>query len=303
MLTAYDYPTARFADEAGIPVLLVGDPLGMVVLGHSTTLPVTLDDIVHHASAVARGSANALLVGDLPFMSYQPSVETAMRSSARLLQEAGMHAVKLEGAGPVLETVHRLTAAGVPVMAHLGLTPQSQAQLGGYRVQGKTLAAVQRLTDDALALQEAGAFAVLLEAVPAEAAAYVRERVELLVYGIGAGPHVDGQLVISHDILGNFVGEIRPRFVRRYADLDLEVERAFRAYAADVRDGRFPAAEHLYPIEPVHEAEIRAARTHSCHPERSEGSSVTRSWLSSKQGKVDPSLASLSQDDTQPFIA
>jgi 3-methyl-2-oxobutanoate hydroxymethyltransferase len=158
-------------------------------------------------------------------------------------------------------------------MGHLGLTPQSQSQLGGYRVQGKTLAAVQRLTDDALALQEAGAFAVLLEAVPAEAAAYISERVGLVVYGIGAGPHVDGQLVISHDILGSFVGDIRPRFVRRYADLDLEVERAFRAYADDVRAGRFPAAEHLYPIEPAHEAEIRAARaTLILHSEREEHS-------------------------------
>jgi len=174
------------------------------------------------------------------------------------------------GLPPAEELVRAMTDAGVAVMGHLGLTPQSQAQLGGYRVQGKTLAAVQQLTDDALALQEAGAFAVLLEAIPAEAAAYLRERVEMLVYGIGAGPHVDGQLVISHDILGNFVGDIRPRFVRRYADLDIEIESALRAYAEDVRAGRFPAPEHLYPIDAAHESEIRAARHRAAPPSPSD---------------------------------
>ena len=258
-VTAYDYPTAVFADRAGVDMLLVGDSAAMTMLGYPNTLGVSMDEMLVFARAVCRGAKRAFVVGDMPFLSYQASDEDAVRNAGAFLV-AGCDAVKCEGGARVASRVRAITDAGVAVMGHLGLTPQSQAQLGGYRVQGKTLAAVQRLTDDALALQEAGAFAVLLEAVPAEAAAYVRERVELLVYGIGAGPHVDGQLVISHDILGNFVGEIRPRFVRRYADLDLEVERAFRAYADDVRAGRFPAAEHLYPIEPVHEAEIRAAR-------------------------------------------
>ena len=257
-VTAYDYPTAVFADRAGVDMLLVGDSAAMTMLGYPSTLGVSMDEMLVFARAVCRG--RAFVVGDMPFLSYQTSDEDAVRNAGAFLV-AGCDAVKCEGGARVASRVRAITDAGIAVMGHLGLTPQSQAQLGGYRVQGKTLAAVQRLTDDALALQEAGAFAVLLEAVPAEAAAYVRERVDLLVYGIGAGPHVDGQLVISHDILGSFVGEIRPRFVRRYADLDLEVERAFRVYADDVRAGRFPAAEHLYPIDPEHEVEIRAART------------------------------------------
>ena len=258
-VTAYDYPTAVFADRAGVDMLLVGDSAAMTVLGYPNTLGVSMDEMLVFSRAVCRGAKRAFVVGDMPFLSYQASDEDAVRNAGAFLV-AGCDAVKCEGGARVARRVRAITDAGIAVMGHLGLTPQSQAQLGGYRVQGKTLAAVQRLTDDALALQEAGAFAVLLEAVPAEAAAYLRERVELLVYGIGAGPHVDGQLVISHDILGNFVGDIRPRFVRRYADLDRDVEQAFRDYANDVRDGRFPAAEHLYPIEPAHEAEIRAAR-------------------------------------------
>jgi len=258
-VTAYDYPTAVFAERAGVDMLLVGDSAAMTVLGHPNTLGVSMDEMLVFARAVCRGAKRAFVVGDLPFLSYQASDADAIRNAGAFLV-AGCDAVKCEGGARVASRVRAMTNAGIAVMGHLGLTPQSQAQLGGYRVQGKTLAAVQRLTDDALALQEAGAFAVLLEALPAEAAAYLRERVDLLVYGIGAGPHVDGQLVISHDILGNFVGEIRPRFVRRYADLDTEVENAFRAYADDVRAGRFPGPEHLYPIEPAHEAEIRAAR-------------------------------------------
>jgi 3-methyl-2-oxobutanoate hydroxymethyltransferase len=264
-VTAYDYPTAVFADRAGVDMLLVGDSAAMTVLGHPNTLGVSMDEMLVFARAVCRGAKRALVVGDLPFLSYQVSDGEAVRNAGAFLI-AGCDAVKCEGGARIAGRVRAMTDAGIAVMGHLGLTPQSQSQLGGYRVQGKTLAAVQRLTDDALALEEAGAFAVLLEAVPAEAAAYVRERVSVLVYGIGAGPHVDGQLVISHDILGSFVGDIRPRFVRRYADLDVEVENAFRAYAADVRDGRFPAPEHLYPIEPAHEAEIRAARRRPTEP-------------------------------------
>src|SRR3982751_4516244 len=218
--TAYDYPTSVFADRAGVDMLLVGDSAAMTMLGHPTTVSITMDEMLVFARAVCRGASRAFVVGDLPFLSYQVSDEEAVRNAGAFIV-AGCDAVKCEGGARISRRVRAMTDAGITVMGHLGLTPQSQAQLGGYRVQGKTLAAVQRLTDDALALQEAGAFAVLLEAVPAEAAAYVRERVELLVYGIGAGPHVDGQLVISHDILGSFVGDIHPRFVRRYADLEI----------------------------------------------------------------------------------
>ena len=258
-VTAYDYPTAVFADRAGVDMLLVGDSAAMTVLGHPNTLGVSMEEMLIFARAVCRGAKRAFVVGDMPFLSYQTSDDAAVRNAGAFLV-AGCDAVKCEGGIRVAGRVRAMTDAGVAVMGHLGLTPQSQAQLGGYRVQGKTLAAVQRLTDDALALEDAGAFAILLEAIPAEAAAYVRERLDILVYGIGAGPHVDGQLVISHDILGTFVGEIRPRFVRRYADLDVEVENAFRVYGEDVRAGRFPAPEHLYPIDPIDEAEIRAER-------------------------------------------
>lgn len=245
MLTAYDYPTARLADEAEIPVLLVGDTLGMVVLGHPTTLPVTLDDIVHHGSAVARGASRALLVGDMPFMTYQPSTELAMLSAGRLLQEAGMHAVKLEGAGPVVETVHRMTEAGVPVMAHLGLTPQSVHAIGGFRVRGRTVEAAQRILADAKELEEAGAFSLVLEAVPADLARTVTEALRIPTIGIGAGPHCDGQVLVLHDMLGLTAGRV-PRFVKRYANLGEQAVEAMRAFAREVADGEFPAAEHTY---------------------------------------------------------
>jgi len=259
-LTAYDYPTAVFADRAGVDMLLVGDSAAMTMLGHPTTVSITMAEMLVFARAVCRGAKRAFVVGDLPFLSYQVSDEEAVRNAGAFVA-AGCDAVKCEGGARVARRVRAMSDAGIAVMGHLGLTPQSLGQLGGYRVQGKTLAAVRQLTDDALALREAGAFAILLEAVPAEAAAYVRERVDVLVYGIGAGPHVDGQLVISHDILGSFVGEVRPRFVRRYAQLDETVTDAFRTYADDVRAGRFPAPEHCYPVDVAHEAEIRAARS------------------------------------------
>jgi 3-methyl-2-oxobutanoate hydroxymethyltransferase len=249
MLTAYDFPTARMADEAEIPVLLVGDSLGMVVLGHPTTLSVTLDDIVHHASAVARGSSNALLVGDLPFMSYQPSVEMAMRSAGRLLQEAGMHAVKLEGAGHVVEAVERLTAAGVPVMAHLGLTPQSVHALGGFRVSGRSPEAAARILADARELEQAGAFSLVLEAVPAEVGRTVTQALRIPTIGIGAGPDCDGQVLVVHDMLGLTTGRT-PRFVKRYANLSEHAVAAMRTFAREVAAGEFPAAENTYSPEP-----------------------------------------------------
>ena len=249
-LTAYDYPTAVFADRAGVDMLLVGDSAAMTMLGHPSTVSITMDEMLVFARAVCRGAGRAFVVGDLPFLSYQVSDEEAIRNAGAFVA-AGCDAVKCEGGARVARRVRAMTDAGIAVMGHLGLTPQSQAQLGGYRVQGKTAAAVQRLADDARALEEAGAFAVLLEALPPEAAAAIREQVSILVYGIGAGPHVDGQLLISHDLRGNFVGDIRPRFVRRYAEIGAEIERAFRAYAGDVRRGAFPAPEHCYTAEPA----------------------------------------------------
>jgi 3-methyl-2-oxobutanoate hydroxymethyltransferase len=254
-VTAYDYPTAVFADQARVDMLLVGDSAAMTMLGLPSTIGITMEEMLVFARAVCRGARRAFVIGDLPFLSYQVSDEEAVRNAGAFIA-AGCDAVKCEGGRRVAARVRAVTDAGIPVMGHLGLTPQSLSQLGGYRVQGKTRAAAERLLDDALALQEAGAFALLLEAVPAAAAAFVRERLDLLVYGIGAGPHVDGQLVISHDILGSFVGEIRPRFVSRYAHVDDVVTAAFASYAADVRAGRFPRPEHCYPIDPADEAEI-----------------------------------------------
>jgi 3-methyl-2-oxobutanoate hydroxymethyltransferase len=258
-VTAYDYPTAVFADRAGVDMLLVGDSAAMTVLGHPTTVRITLDEMLVLAAAVCRGAQRALVVGDLPFLSYQPSDRDAVRSAGAFVA-VGCDAVKCEGGARIARRVRAMTDAGIAVMGHLGLTPQALGQLGGYRVQGKSLAGAEILLADALALQEAGAFSLLLEAVPAETAAFVRERVDILVYGIGAGPDVDGQLVISHDILGNFVGTVRPRFVKRYADLDAVTTDAFRRYAEEVRAGVFPAKEHCYPIEASEAAAIVASR-------------------------------------------
>jgi 3-methyl-2-oxobutanoate hydroxymethyltransferase len=264
-ITAYDYPTAVFADRAGADMLLVGDSAAMTMLGHPNTLGIGLDEMLVFARAVSRGAKRAFVVGDMPFLSYQPSDEVAVRSAGAFIGSAACDAVKCEGGVRIANRVRAMTDAGIAVMGHLGLTPQSLAQLGGYRVQGKTRADAERLVDDALALQEAGAFAILLEAMPAETAALVREKVDILIYGIGAGPHVDGQLVISHDILGSFVGDIAPKFVKRYAEVGREIERAISEYAADVRSGRFPGPEHCYTISADHEAEIRSARSNGAH--------------------------------------
>jgi 3-methyl-2-oxobutanoate hydroxymethyltransferase len=257
-ITAYDYPTAVFADRAGADVLLVGDSAAMTMLGHESTTSITMDEMLVFTRAVCRGATRALVVGDMPFLSYQVSNAHAVRNAGAFIT-AGCSAVKCEGGRRVAPRVRAIADAGIAVMGHLGLTPQSLGQLGGFRVQGKNLAAAERLLDDALALQEAGAFAVLLEAIPAETAAFVRERVDVLVYGIGAGPHVDGQLVIVHDVLGSFIGDIAPRFVRRYAEIGEATEQAIRAYAADVRAGRFPAPEHCYPMDDACAAELLEA--------------------------------------------
>jgi 3-methyl-2-oxobutanoate hydroxymethyltransferase len=257
-VTAYDYPTAVFADRAGVDMILVGDSAAMTMLGHANTLSITMTEMLVFARAVARGASRAFVIGDLPFLSYQVSNEEAVRNAGAFLV-AGCDAVKCEGGARVAARVRAMADAGIAVMGHLGLTPQSIGQQGGYRVQGKTLAAAERVLVDALALQDAGAFAILLEALPAAAAAYVRSRVDVPVYGIGAGPDVDGQLVISHDILGNFVGDVRPKFVSRFANLDETVTSAFRAFGRAVREGAFPAPEHCYEIGAVDEAAIRSA--------------------------------------------
>ncbi|HEX2196005.1 MAG TPA: 3-methyl-2-oxobutanoate hydroxymethyltransferase [Actinomycetota bacterium] len=245
MLTAYDTPSARLLDEAGIPLLLVGDTMGMVQLGYGSTVPVTMEAAVHHTAAVARGTTNALVVGDMPFMSYQVSVEDGMRNAGRLLQEGGANAVKLEGAGRSLELVERLVEAGIPVMGHLGLTPQSVNQLGGYKVQGRTEEAHHKLVEDAKSLEAAGVFSLVLEAVPETLAAEVTASLEVPTIGIGAGRACDAQVLVWHDFLGITEGHL-PRFVKRYAELGEEIKRAAREFATDVAEGRYPGPEHVY---------------------------------------------------------
>ena len=258
-LTAHDYATATFAERAGVDMVLVGDSAAMTMMGLPNTLTVGMEEMCVFVRSVCRATARAFVAGDLPFLSYQPSDEQAVLNAGRFIA-LGCDAVQCEGGERVARRVRAMVNAGISVMGHLGLTPQSLGPLGGYRVQGKSRFAAEQLADDALALEDAGVFAILLEAMPPETAAYLRERVDVLVYGIGAGPQVDGQLVISHDILGNFVGDIAPRFVRRYAQVGAEIERAFGEYAADVRAGRFPGPEHCYPIDAEQEADIREAR-------------------------------------------
>lgn len=255
-VTAYDYPTAHFADRAGIDLILVGDSAAMTMLGLPDTLGIGMREMLIFARAVARAAARALVIGDMPFLSYQTSDAAAVRNAGAFLR-AGCQAVKVEGGARIARRVRAIVSAGIPVMGHLGLTPQSTNQFGGYRVQGKTRQEADRILDDALRLQDEGVFALLLEAMPPAAVAYLRDRLEVPVYGIGAGPLLDGQLLISHDLLGTFVGDIAPRFARRYVELGSTTTEAFAAYAEDVRAGRFPAPEHCYPIDPAAEAELR----------------------------------------------
>jgi 3-methyl-2-oxobutanoate hydroxymethyltransferase len=249
VLTAYDYPTALTVDEAGIDAILVGDSLGMVVLGYPNTLPVTMDEMLHHCRAVSRGAQYALLIGDMPFMSYQVSPQEALRNAGRFLQEAGMDAVKLEGGRERLEAIHAIVGAGIPVMGHLGLTPQSVHQLGGFRPQGKGAADARRLLEDALLLQEAGCFSLVLESVPRQLAEHITQRLSIPTIGIGAGPECDGQVLVTHDLLGLFQ-RFTPRFVQKYADLHGEMIKAFRAYKAEVGERTFPADQHSLDMAP-----------------------------------------------------
>ncbi len=258
MLTAYDYPTALAVDRAGIEVILVGDSLGMVVLGYENTLPVTMEDMLHHCKAVARGAQTALLIGDMPFLSYQVSVSEAVRNAGRFLQEAGMQAVKLEGGRERLEAVRAIVAAGIPVMGHLGLTPQSVSVLGGFKPQGRTIQAAQRLAEDARLLQEAGCFSLVLESVPEKLAEWISKHLTIPTIGIGAGAGCDGQVLVLHDMLGLF-DRFTPRFVKRYAELHAVMQDALHAYQADVQNHHFPAEEHTYEIsEQVWEAFLQS---------------------------------------------
>lgn len=243
MLTAYDYATALALDQAGIDAILVGDSLGMVVLGYENTLPVTMEDMLHHCKAVSRGARRAFLVGDMPFMSYQVSVEKAVENAGRFLQESGMDAVKLEGGRERLDAVRAIVSTGIPVMGHLGLTPQSVHQLGGFRPQGKSALAGKRLLEDALLLQEAGCFSIVLESVPARLGELISQRLQIPTIGIGAGAACDGQVLVTHDLLGLFE-RFTPKFVKRYAELRKETLQAFSAYIDEVSRGVFPSQEH-----------------------------------------------------------
>ena len=246
MLTAYDYPTALAMDKAGIDSILVGDSLAMVVLGYENTLPVTMEEMLHHCRAVARGAKTALLIGDMPFMSYQVSVEEATRNAGRFLQQGGMDAVKLEGGRAA--AIRSITSAGIPVMGHLGLTPQSVNQLGGFRVQGKTATAAKRLVEDALILEEAGCFSVVLESVPERLAELISKKLSIPTIGIGAGAGCDGQVLVTHDLLGWF-DRFTPKFVKKYANFHNEMQKAFADYIEDVETKRFPAPEHTVEMK------------------------------------------------------
>jgi len=247
MLTAYDYPTATLMDQAGIDVILVGDSVGMVVHGFENTLPVTMDMMVMHCQAVRRGARRALLVADMPFMSYQASVSDALRNAARLLAEGGADAVKLEGGQSVAATVRALVETGIAVMGHIGLTPQSVSALGGFKVQGGSIEVARRLLDDARALEAAGAFSLVLEAVPARLATLITETVRVPTIGIGAGAGCDGQVLVTHDVLGLY-DRLTPKFARKYADLSEAIRQALSAFAEDVRARAFPAPEHEFSI-------------------------------------------------------
>ena len=248
MITAYDYTTAALADAAGIPVVLVGDSLGMVVLGYESTIPVTMEDIIHHTRMVVRGNKNSLIVADLPFMSYQVEPAQALRNAARLLQEGGAHTVKLEGGENIAPTIRRIVDCDIPVMAHVGVTPQSVNAFGGYRVRGRSVEQARQIVKDALAVEAAGAYAVVLELVPAPLARFITQRLTIPTIGIGAGPGCDGQVQVLHDMLGLFTDFV-PRHARRYANLAQAISEAFTQYAAEVRDGSFPTAAESFTLD------------------------------------------------------
>lgn len=248
MLTAYDYPTALLEDRAGIEIILVGDSLAMTVLGYENTLPVTMDAMIHHTQAVTRGAKYALVIGDMPFMSYNTSERDAILNAGRFMKEGGADAVKLEGGASVKEIVRAIVRAGIPVMGHIGLTPQTISMLGGFKVQGKDAQGAQKIIDDALSLEDAGAFSVLLEAVPAPIAKRVTERLNVPTIGIGAGVHCDGQVLVVHDVLGLF-DRFTPKFAKRYVNLSELMLKAFDSYREEVTKGTFPTDQHSFHID------------------------------------------------------
>jgi 3-methyl-2-oxobutanoate hydroxymethyltransferase len=248
MVTAYDYPIAKLADEAGIPILLVGDSLGMVVLGYESTIPVTMDEMIHHTKAVVRGAKHAFIIGDMPFMTYQISAEDAMRNAARFIQEGGAQAIKLEGGETVAETVSRITAAGIPVQGHIGLTPQSINQLGGFKVQGKTPEVAARLLNDAKALENAGVFSIVLECIPTPLAKLITERVSVPTIGIGAGKYCDGQVQVISDMLGLYTDFV-PKHTKQYARLNTSITSSLAKYIDEVKSGDFPTAKQSYEMD------------------------------------------------------
>jgi 3-methyl-2-oxobutanoate hydroxymethyltransferase len=248
MLTAYDYSTAKVIDEAGVPLILVGDSLGMVVLGYESTIPVTMDEMLHHTRAVARGARNALIIGDMPFMTYQVSIEDALRNAGRFLQEAGAQAVKLEGGVSMAETASRIISCGIPVMGHIGLTPQSINQLGGFKAVGKTSDAAARLLDDARALDEAGVFSIVLECVPEPLSKLITEKVSTPTIGIGAGKYCDGQVQVISDLLGLYTDFV-PRHAKQFVRLADSIKQATSDYIAEVQSGTFPTEKQSYAMD------------------------------------------------------
>jgi len=244
-LTAYDYPTAQFAEAAGLDMLLVGDSLGMCVYGYEGTVPVVMDQMIYHAAAVRRGAPNTYVIGDMPFMSYQSSTEKAVENAGRFLKEAGCDAIKLEGGVRVASQIKAIVDAGIVVMGHIGLTPQSSGQLGGHKAQGRTAEAAKLVVEDALAVQEAGAQMILLEAIPPEVGGYITKKLRIPVLSIGAGMHCDGQLLIVSDMIGQFQA-FTPKFVKKYCNVAEVVTQAMGEYCKEVRQGRFPAEEHCY---------------------------------------------------------
>ncbi|MFC1913864.1 3-methyl-2-oxobutanoate hydroxymethyltransferase [Chloroflexota bacterium] len=256
MLTAYDYGTAKIVDEAEIPLILVGDSLGMVVLGYESTIPVTMEEMLHHTKAVARGAKRAMVIGDMPFMTYHTNVEDALRNAARFIQEAGAQAVKLEGGVHVAEKVRRIVECGIPVMGHIGLTPQSIHQFGGFKIQGKTPEAASKLLQDAKALEEAGAFSIVLETVPAPLAALITQKVGIPTIGIGAGIGCDGQVQVINDLLGSFSNFV-PKHAKQYVKLTDIISGAVKEYSEEVKTGKFPTDANSFPMDAKVLAELK----------------------------------------------
>ncbi|WP_439875550.1 3-methyl-2-oxobutanoate hydroxymethyltransferase [Bacillus mycoides] len=248
MLTAYDYPSAKLAEEAKVDMILVGDSLGMVVLGYDSTVPVTVEDMIHHTKAVRRGAKETFIVTDMPFMSYHISLQDTMVNARRIVQESGAHALKVEGAGEVISTIHYLTNAGIPVVAHLGLTPQSVGVLGGYKVQGKDAESAKKLIEDAKKCEEAGAIALVLECVPMQLAELISEQITIPTIGIGAGQKVDGQVLVYHDLISYGVNRV-PKFVKQYTSVQEEIVRGISQYVTEVKTGQFPEEKHSFTMK------------------------------------------------------